>query len=194
MTQQPRWKSHLVWDVNDRTTHHGRVYQLETHSYWTGKNGWSGTDDYHVHEVHDSGAQALYGPFGTNRRRAVRLAELRILGWTPGQAMDRDPDTGRDRWRAPDSTLHVLADVLAGLVSHEPPPAWTAQHHDDTPTGHRTEAEAIAWCDEQARREYPGRLWDWMDEDGSLQMFWTDPDTDAQTGRGPGRVTPPATP
>lgn len=118
---RPRWKSRLRWDDNGRTTHDGRTYQLETHSYWTGKGGWSETNDYHVHEVLDSGQsdpRPLYGPLGTNRRRAIKLAELMILGWKRGLAMDREPGTGRDRWRAPDGQLHVLEDVLSGVVPH----------------------------------------------------------------------------
>lgn len=118
---RPRWKSRLRWDDNGRTTHDGRTYQLETHSYWTGKGGWSETADYHVHEVLDSGQsdpRPLYGPLGTPRRRAIKLAELMILGWKRGMAMDREPDTGRDRWRAPDGQLHVLEDVLSGVVPH----------------------------------------------------------------------------
>lgn len=193
MSAKPRWESHLTWD-NNRTTYNGITYQLETHSYWTGKGGWSGTDDYHVHEIGYQQPMALYGPLGTNRRRALRLAELHILGWSPAQAMDRDPATGQDRWKAPDGTLHALADVLIGTVPHAPGPAWTAQYHEDEPTQHRTETEAIAWCDEQTRANHPGRVWDWVTENGTLQMVWTDPDTDATTGRGPGRVTPPTAP
>jgi hypothetical protein len=118
---KPRWKSRLTWDSEDRTTHEGRTYQLETHSYWTGKGGWSETDDYHVHEVPGAGQsdpRPLYGPLGTNRRRAVRLAELRILGWTPGLYMDREPETGRNRWRSPAGEWHALDDVLSGLIQH----------------------------------------------------------------------------
>jgi len=121
VTAKPRWKSRIRWDDNDRTTHDGRTYELETHSYHRGKAGWSETDDYHVHEVAGSGQadpRPLYGPLGTNRRRAVRLAELRLLGWTPTQAMDREPGTGRDRWRSPAGELHALNDVLSGAVPH----------------------------------------------------------------------------
>lgn len=120
-TPKPRWKSRIRWDETDRATHDGRTYQLETHSYWTGKGGWSETDDYHVHVVPGSGQsdpRPLYGPLGTNRRHAVKLAELMILGWTPGLGMDREPGTGRDRWRAPDGALHVLHDVLSGAIPH----------------------------------------------------------------------------
>jgi hypothetical protein len=107
-TSKPRWKSRLRWDDTDRITHDGRTYELWTHSYWTGKGGWSETDDYHVHEVLGSGQadpQPLYGPFGTNRRKAVRYAELQILGWrnAPGT---RSPEHGyRDMWRDPDGEL-----------------------------------------------------------------------------------------
>ncbi|MFE0329043.1 hypothetical protein ACFW08_20120 [Streptomyces sp. NPDC058960] len=120
-TPKPRWKSLIRWDDNDRTTHNGRTYQLETHSYSTGKGGWSETDDYHVHEVTGSGQsdpRPLHGPLGTNRRRAMRLAELLLLGWTRGMAMDREPGTGRDRWRAPDGELHPIEDVLTGRIPH----------------------------------------------------------------------------
>lgn len=119
---KPRWTSRLRWNDQDQTTHDNRTYQLETHSYWTGKGGWSATDDYHVHEVPTGGGQSdprpLYGPLGTSRRRAMRLAELRILGWTPGLGMDREPGTGRDRWRSPAGELHALDDVLSGAVRH----------------------------------------------------------------------------
>lgn len=115
---KPRWKSRLRWTSDDRTTHDDRTYQLETHSYWTGKGGWSETDDWHVHEVGPNQPEPLYGPLGTNRRRAVRLAELMILGWTRGLAMHREPETGRDRWRSPDGELHALDDVLSGAVPH----------------------------------------------------------------------------
>lgn len=117
---KPRWKSRIRWDDSDRTTHDGRTYELWTHSYDTGKNGWSETDDYHVHEVSGSEAdpRPLYGPFGTNRRKAVRLAELQILGWrnAPGQ---RSAEYGyREMWRAPDGALHPVEDVLSGAVPH----------------------------------------------------------------------------
>lgn len=114
------WKSRLRWSPDGRTTHDGRIYALETHSYWTGKN-WSETDDWHVHEVPGIGLpdpRPLYGPLGTNARRARRLAELRILGWTPTQAMDREPGTGRERWRSPDGDLVALADLLTGAAPH----------------------------------------------------------------------------
>jgi len=117
-SSKPRWKSQLRWDNTDRTTHNNRTYQLETHSYWTGKNGWSETDDYHVHEVGPTQPEPLYGPLGTSRRRALRLAELMILGWKQGLAMDREPGTGRDRWRSPDGVLHPIEDVLSGAVPH----------------------------------------------------------------------------
>lgn len=115
-----RWKSQLRW-TDDRTTHNGRTYALETHSYWGGKSGWSETNDWHVHEVIGVGQpdpRPLYGPLGTNARRARRLAELRILGWTPTQAIDREPGTGRDRWRSPSGDLVPLGDLLSGAVPH----------------------------------------------------------------------------
>ncbi|MEU6535550.1 hypothetical protein [Streptomyces sp. NPDC047000] len=117
---RPRWKSRLRWDSKDQVVHEGRTYQLETHSYRLGNGQWSGTNDHHVYKVTGAGAsgQPLYGPLGEGRRRAVRLAELRILGWTPAQAMDREPETGRDRWRSPDGQLHALEDVLSGAVPH----------------------------------------------------------------------------
>jgi hypothetical protein len=119
---KPRWKSRIRWDDTDRATHNGRAYELWTHSYDTGKNGWSGTDDYHVHEIPAGGAHAdprpLYGPLGTSRRHAVRLAELRILGWIPAPGT-RSPEHGyREMWRSPDGTLHPLEDVLSGAVPH----------------------------------------------------------------------------
>lgn len=120
-TPKTRWKSRIRWTDDDRTTHQGRTYQLETHSYWTGKSGWSETDDYHVHEVPGGGQsdpRPLYGPLGTNRRRALKLAELMILGWTRGMAMDREAGTGRDRWRAPDGELYPISDVLTGAIPH----------------------------------------------------------------------------
>ena len=117
-TAKPRWTSRIRWNETDQATHDGRTYQLETHSYWTGKGGWSETDDYHVHEVGPNQPTPLYGPLGTNRRRAVKLAELMILGWTPAQATDREPGTGRDRWRSPSGELHALDDVLTGAILH----------------------------------------------------------------------------
>lgn len=118
---KPRWKTRIRFDDNDRATHDGRTYELWTHSYHAGKSGWSETDDYHVHEVHNSGQadpQPLYGPFGTNRRTAVRLAELQILGWrnAPGT---RSPEHGyRDMWRSPDGEVHPIEDVLSGAIPH----------------------------------------------------------------------------
>ena len=114
------WKSRISW-TNDRAVHDGRTYALETHSYWTGRT-WSETNDWHVHEIPDgtggSDPVPLYGPLGTNARRARRLAELRILGWTPTQAMDREPSTGRDRWRGPGGELIALDDLLNGTAPH----------------------------------------------------------------------------
>ncbi|MFE3762309.1 hypothetical protein ACFXPI_11150 [Streptomyces sp. NPDC059104] len=116
------WKSRLAWTADGRTVLNGRTYALETHSYWTGKGGWSGTDDWHVHEV-PAGSSApdprpTYGPLGTNARRARRLAELRILGWTPGLAGAREPQTGRDRWYSPNGVLAALEDLLTGDEPH----------------------------------------------------------------------------
>lgn len=116
-----RWKTRIRFDDSDRATHDGRTYELWTHSYHAGKSGWSETDDYHVHEVLGSGQadpRPLYGPLGTSRRHAVRVAELLILGWTRTAAVHRDPATGRDRWRSPDGELHALDDVLSGAVPH----------------------------------------------------------------------------
>lgn len=117
---KPRWKSRIRWD-GDRTTHDGRTYELWTHSYHAGKNGWSETDDYHVHEVLGSGQAdpaPLHGPFGTNRRKAVRFAELMILGWQPAPGQ-RSPEHGyREMWRAPDGALHPITDVVSGAIPH----------------------------------------------------------------------------
>ena len=118
---RPRWKSRLRWDDNDRTTHDGRTYQLETHSYWTGKGGWSETADYHVHEVLPNGQthpHPLSNPLSTNRRKARRLAELWILGWRPAPGTRSAEHDYRPMWRAPDGQLHVLEDVLSGVVPH----------------------------------------------------------------------------
>ena len=122
MTTKPRWKSHLRWDDNDQTTHDGRTYELWAHGFVADDRGnHSRRDEYFVHQVLANGQthpSPLSHALGTNKRRALRMAELFILGWrnAPGH---RSPEHGyREMWRAPDGVLHPIADVVAGRISH----------------------------------------------------------------------------
>lgn len=114
------WKSHLRWTDINQTTHDGRIYELWSHGYDTGKGGPSRHDAWQLHQVLDTGnahPRPISHVLGTNKRRAQRLAELWILGWrnAPGY---REPGTGREQWRNPAGDLHPIADVLSGAISH----------------------------------------------------------------------------
>ncbi|MFC9821416.1 hypothetical protein ACFWG6_31050 [Streptomyces erythrochromogenes] len=117
------WKSQLAWTRDYRTTHNGTTYTLDAHSWQRSNGNWSQTDHWHLHLIPVGGdgtpdPRPVHRPLGTNSRRARRLAELLLLGWTPAQAKDREPGTGRDRWRSPDGDLVALADLLDGTASH----------------------------------------------------------------------------
>jgi hypothetical protein len=121
-TAKPRWKSRLRWDKNDQTTYNGHTYELWAHGFIADDRGnYSRRDEYFVHQVLTSGQThptPLSHALGTNKRRALRMAELFILGWrnAPGS---HSPEHGyRAVWRDPDGELHPIADVITGLIPH----------------------------------------------------------------------------
>lgn len=122
MTTRPRWKSRIRWTENDQTTHDGHTYELWPHGFTADDRGnHSRHDEYFVHQVLPNGQThpvPLSHALGTNKRRALRLAELFILGWrnAPGT---RSPEHGyRPMWRAPDGVLYPIDEVLSGAVAH----------------------------------------------------------------------------
>ncbi|NUR43521.1 MAG: hypothetical protein HOV73_25905 [Streptomyces sp.] len=121
-TPKPRWKSQLRWDDNDQTTHDGQTYELWAHGFIADDRGnYSKADEYFVHQVLASGQthpEPLSHALGTNKRRALRMAELFVLGWrnAPGT---RSPEHGyREMWRTPSGDLHPINDVITGLIPH----------------------------------------------------------------------------
>jgi hypothetical protein len=119
---KPRWKPQLRWTDTDQTTHDGKTYELWAHGFVADDRGnHSKRDEYFVHHVlanSQTHPEPVSHALGANKRRALRLAELFILGWcnAPGT---RSPEHGyRDMWRAPDGGLHPVDDVLSGVVPH----------------------------------------------------------------------------
>ena len=117
-----RWTSRLRWDDNGRTTHDGRTYELWAHGFVADDRGnHSRHDEYFVHQVLANGNThpvPLSHALGGNKRNALRLGELFVLGWrnAPGH---RSAEHGyREMWRDPDGQLHPIADVLTGAVPH----------------------------------------------------------------------------
>ncbi|TQL21940.1 hypothetical protein [Streptomyces sp. SLBN-134] len=122
MTTKPRWKSRIRWNDQDQTTHDGRTYELWAHGFLADDRGnHSRHDEYFVHQVLANGnthPAPLSHALGSNKRKALRLAELFVLGWrnAPGT---RSPEHGyREMWRDPDGQLHPIADVLTGAIPH----------------------------------------------------------------------------
>lgn len=119
---KPRWKSHLRWDDQDHTTHDGRTYELWLHGLRADDRGrYPKHDEYFVHQVLDNGnthPTPLSHALGTNKRRALRLAELFVLGWRNAPGRRSAEHAYREMWRAPNGELHPIADVLTGLIPH----------------------------------------------------------------------------
>lgn len=119
---KPRWTSRIRWTDQDQTTHDGHTYELWAHGFTADDRGnHSRHDEYFVHQVLPNGQThpvPLSHALGTNKRRALRLAELFVLGWryAPGT---RSAEHGyRPMWRSPDGTLHPIDEVLTGAVRH----------------------------------------------------------------------------
>lgn len=117
-----RWKSLLCWNPADQTTFDGHTYELWAHGFVADDRGnHSRHDEYFVHEVLPNGQThpvPLSHALGTNKRRALRLAELFVLGWRYAPGTRSAEHDYRPMWRSPGGVLHPIDEVLTGAVRH----------------------------------------------------------------------------